>query len=318
MTDPLPRARSTHDQSSPKLTDSNAGRDARAASRRAGSTRTPQPINPMPNGLSTSERYASSRCSSAVDPALPIPIMPKPPERVTAAASAPPATPPIGALRIGADRPIAAAHGVESLFISLTSVAQAHSAYLQDADVDAGAAKVVENAVAQGPFRGGHPRQAPSIATCTASSVSDTMRRPPPWDSATSPVLVGDDVGARPGRRRRRFPRGSPCGRPARAWPADPRAGEVGLFTTDLDAGEPALFEQLPNLPGSRPALRASTGRPGTIPVPRSRIGWCRDPRFVRNAAAAVFGVGVGPDRSGTWCYPAIMVKTRLPMNAAV
>ena len=28
--------RSTHDQSSPKLTDSNAGRDARAASRRAG------------------------------------------------------------------------------------------------------------------------------------------------------------------------------------------------------------------------------------------------------------------------------------------
>jgi len=43
----------------------------------------------------------------------------------------------------------------------------------------------------------GHPRQAPSIATCTASSMSDTMRRPPPWDSATSPVLRATMLRAR-------------------------------------------------------------------------------------------------------------------------
>src|SRR5690606_10018622 len=46
--------------------------------------------------------------------ALPMPIMPSPPAAVTAAASAPPATPPIGALTTGTRRPKARDHGVAS------------------------------------------------------------------------------------------------------------------------------------------------------------------------------------------------------------
>ena len=56
-------------------------------------------------------------------PALPIPTMPSPPARETAAASAPPATPPIGALIIGASRPIARDHSVDNV---VTVVSSAH------------------------------------------------------------------------------------------------------------------------------------------------------------------------------------------------
>ena len=56
-----------------------------------------------------------SACSAEVDPAVPMPTMPSPPAARTAAASFPPATPPIGALTMGTRRPIARDQGVESI-----------------------------------------------------------------------------------------------------------------------------------------------------------------------------------------------------------
>ena len=120
------------------------------------------------------------------------------------------------------------------------------------------------------------------------------MRRPPAVGQRYPPVLRATMLRAWPGRRRRRFPQDHRAADRARAWPIDPRpaAGEVGLFTTDLDAGELALFEQLRQLArGSRPA--PGRHRPsGDIPVPRSRIGWCRDPRFVRPQPQLCSGSG--------------------------
>src|ERR1035437_6971807 len=49
-----------------------------------------------------------------LEPALPTPIIPSPPARDTAEASSPPATPPIGAFRIGAPSHRERDHGVES------------------------------------------------------------------------------------------------------------------------------------------------------------------------------------------------------------
>jgi hypothetical protein len=46
--------------------------------------------------------------------ALPIPIMPSPPARTTAAASRPPAAPPIGAFTIGTRNPMVCDHGVDN------------------------------------------------------------------------------------------------------------------------------------------------------------------------------------------------------------
>lgn len=137
---------------------------------------------------------------------------------------------------------------MESLFISLISVAQAHSAYLQDADVDAGAAKVVENAVAQGPFRGGaspagavhrdlhgivgerHDAQAAAVGQRDlAGAAGDDVAGP---GQVVDGVDFLEDCCAAGRRERCPFIRGRV-------------AGEEGLFPADLDAGELALFEQL-------------------------------------------------------------------------
>lgn len=51
----------------------------------------------------------------AVDPVPPMPTMPSPPAAVTAAASRPRATPPIGALTIGTRGPKLRDHGVDNI-----------------------------------------------------------------------------------------------------------------------------------------------------------------------------------------------------------
>src|SRR6516165_3936964 len=53
--------------------------------------------------------------SNALEPSLPMPTMPRPPAAVTAAASRPPATPPIGALTIGTRSPKLRDQGVDSI-----------------------------------------------------------------------------------------------------------------------------------------------------------------------------------------------------------
>lgn len=157
---------------------------------------------------------------------------------------------------------------MESLFISLISVAQAHSAYLQDADVDAGAAKVVENAVAQGPFRGGTSaagavhRDLHGIVgerhDAQAAAVGQRYLAGAAGDDVAGPGQVVDGVDfLKDHRAADRRERGPLIPRPA--------AGEVGLFTTDLDAGEPALFEQLRQLAGA--AVRRF-GRPPAVRGP--------------------------------------------------
>ena len=95
----------------PKLTEINTGRAASAASKSSGSFRITQSTKPIPNVPVT---CGNSACSDDVDPAVPMPTMPSPPAALTAAASRPPATPPIGALTIGTRRPIACDHGVDS------------------------------------------------------------------------------------------------------------------------------------------------------------------------------------------------------------
>src|SRR5690242_19013774 len=71
----------------------------------------------MPNGRSSAPRAASSRRSTSAVAELPMPIMPRPPARDTAAANRPPAAPPMGALTIGASRPIARAQLVTMLTV---------------------------------------------------------------------------------------------------------------------------------------------------------------------------------------------------------
>lgn len=111
--------RATQPKSVPKLTDSRLGRAANAASNNAGSPAMTQSTRPMPNGPVTSPSSASSVRSADVVAALPMPIMPRPPAAVTAAASRPPATPPIGALTIGSRRPMPADQCVVSVIRAL-------------------------------------------------------------------------------------------------------------------------------------------------------------------------------------------------------
>src|ERR1700756_1690291 len=66
----------------------------------------------MPNLPRTCRNWVSS---DSVLPSLPIPTIPRPPAAVTAAASRPPAIPPIGALTIGTRRPRSRDQGVESI-----------------------------------------------------------------------------------------------------------------------------------------------------------------------------------------------------------
>jgi hypothetical protein len=88
----------------PKLTEISTGRAATAASNRSGSLRITQSTKPIPNVPVT---CGNSARSDDVDPAVPMPTIPSPPAAVTAAASRPPATPPMGALTIGTRRPMA-------------------------------------------------------------------------------------------------------------------------------------------------------------------------------------------------------------------
>ena len=98
-----------------------------------------------------------------------------------------------------------------------------------------------------------------------------------------------------------------------------PAAGEVGLFTTDLDAGEPALFEQLRQLAG-QPSGASGVHRPSGDHPSAAITNRMVSGSAVRSACSRSCVRGRG--RSGSvWDmvrYPAIMVKTRLPMNAAV
>src|SRR6201987_954730 len=66
----------------------------------------------MPNLPRTCRNWVSS---ASLLPSLPIPPMPRPPAAVTAAASRPPATPPIGALTIGTRSPKLRDQGVNSI-----------------------------------------------------------------------------------------------------------------------------------------------------------------------------------------------------------
>ncbi|CAG7376852.1 hypothetical protein PICSAR190_03843 [Mycobacterium avium subsp. paratuberculosis] len=96
----------------PKLTDSRAGRAASASSSSPASLRITQSTSPIPNRPST---YCNCSASSRRVATLPIPTMPRPPAAVTAAASRPPATPPIGALTMGTRRPKPADQGVDNM-----------------------------------------------------------------------------------------------------------------------------------------------------------------------------------------------------------
>src|SRR5690606_5556908 len=112
----IPRscARDTQVSSSPNETASRAGRASSAAASSAGRRAATQSTRPMPNGPVIAHARSISRCRASGVAALPMPIMPSPPAAVTAAASAPPATPPIGAWTTGTRRPKARDHGVAS------------------------------------------------------------------------------------------------------------------------------------------------------------------------------------------------------------
>lgn len=71
-----------------------------------------QSTKPIPNLPSTCCNWAASNSRFAT---LPMPTMPRPPAALTAAASRPPATPPIGVLTIGTRRPNSLDQGVDSI-----------------------------------------------------------------------------------------------------------------------------------------------------------------------------------------------------------
>ena len=108
---PASRALPTQDRSVPKLTDNRIGPAASASSSSPASLRITQSTRPIPKRPLT---CCSWIFSAALLPSLPMPTMPRPPAALTAAASRPPATPPIGALTIGARRPKSLDQGVDS------------------------------------------------------------------------------------------------------------------------------------------------------------------------------------------------------------